>query len=121
MKLGKKVVGLIATGFLLAACGGTKEAAEKVDSGNLAAEQKISISSPAPISTLDTTQTTDKNTFTMAQHLFEGLYRFDDDSATVPALAKDVKITTLPCGRGLSGAMASQLRPKILFILGKNW
>lgn len=55
MKLGKKVVGLIATGFLLAACGGTKEAAEKVDSGNLAAEQKISISSPAPISTLDTT------------------------------------------------------------------
>ena len=57
MKLGKKVVGLIATGFLLAACGGTKEAAEKVDSGNLAAEQKISISSPAPISTLDTTQT----------------------------------------------------------------
>ena len=40
MKLGKKVVGLIATGFLLAACGGTKEAAEKVDSGNLAAEQK---------------------------------------------------------------------------------
>lgn len=93
MKLGKKVVGLIATGFLLAACGGTKEAAEKVDSGNLAAEQKISISSPAPISTLDTTQTTDKNTFTMAQHLFEGLYRFDDDSATVSALAKDVKIS----------------------------
>ncbi|WP_127336259.1 peptide ABC transporter substrate-binding protein [Enterococcus faecalis] len=93
MKLGKKVVGLIATGFLLATCGGTKEAAEKVDSGNLAAEQKISISSPAPISTLDTTQTTDKNTFTMAQHLFEGLYRFDDDSATVPALAKDVKIS----------------------------
>ncbi|AUC59316.1 peptide ABC transporter substrate-binding protein [Enterococcus faecalis] len=93
MKLGKKVVGLIATGFLLAACGGTKEAAEKVDSGNLAAEQKISISSPAPISTLDTTQTTDKNTFTMAQHLLEGLYRFDDDSATVPALAKDVKIS----------------------------
>ncbi|WP_368566500.1 peptide ABC transporter substrate-binding protein [Enterococcus faecalis] len=93
MKLGKKVVGLIATGFLLAACGGTKEAAEKVDSGNLAAEQKISISSPAPISTLDTTQTTDKNTFTMAQHLFEGLYRFDDDSVTVPALAKDVKIS----------------------------
>ncbi|HGS8734317.1 TPA: peptide ABC transporter substrate-binding protein [Enterococcus faecalis] len=93
MKLGKKVVGLIATGFLLAACGGTKEAAEKVDSGNLAAEQKISISSPTPISTLDTTQTTDKNTFTMAQHLFEGLYRFDDDSATVPALAKDVKIS----------------------------
>ncbi|MCO5421074.1 peptide ABC transporter substrate-binding protein [Enterococcus faecalis] len=93
MKLGKKVVGLIATGFLLATCGGTKEAAEKVDSGNLAAEQKISISSPASISTLDTTQTTDKNTFTMAQHLFEGLYRFDDDSATVPALAKDVKIS----------------------------
>ena len=29
----------------------------------------------------------------MAQHLFEGLYRFDDDSATVPALAKDVKIS----------------------------
>lgn len=92
-EIGEKVVGLIATGFLLAACGGTKEAAEKVDSGNLAAEQKISISSPAPISTLDTTQTTDKNTFTMAQHLFEGLYRFDDDSATVPALAKDVKIS----------------------------
>ena len=41
----------------------------------------------------------------MAQHLFEGLYRFDDDSATVPALAKDVKISDdgrkyhLPCGR----------------------
>ena len=39
-EIGEKVVGLIATGFLLAACGGTKEAAEKVDSGNLATEQK---------------------------------------------------------------------------------
>ena len=65
---------------------------EKVDSGNLATEQK-SVLVHAPISTLDTTQTTDKNTFTMAQHLFEGLYRFDDDSATVPTLAKDVKIS----------------------------
>ena len=62
----------------------------------------------------------------MAQHLFEGLYRFDDDSATVPALAKDVKISDdgrkyhFTLREGLSGAMASQSRPKILFILGKT-
>ena len=42
------------------------------------------------------------------------LYRFDDDSATVPALAKDVKISDdgrkyhFTLREGLSGAMASQ-------------
>ena len=62
----------------------------------------------------------------MAQHLFEGLYRFDDDSATVPALAKDVKISDdgrkyhFTLRRGLSGATAANHGPRFCLFL-KNW
>lgn len=56
-------------------------------------KQEIAISLPTQLSTLDTTQTTDKNTFTIAQHLFEGLYRFDDNSKPIPGLAQSVDVS----------------------------
>ncbi|MFK4566387.1 peptide ABC transporter substrate-binding protein [Enterococcus sp. UD-01] len=95
MKKQLVTTGIILAGLFLAACGSNSDSKEKTDSGKaVAAEsQKITISSPAPLSTLDTTQTTDKNTFTTVQHLFEGLYRFDDDSTPIPGLAEKVDIS----------------------------
>lgn len=89
----KWIVGLALTTLVLTACSGgeMKEKSGKKETGKVS--QVIEISSPAPISTLDTTQTTDKNTFTMVQHLFEGLYRFDDDSTPIPGLAEKVDIS----------------------------
>lgn len=89
------IVSALVAGLFLTACGGNdkKEETKKSDEGAVASSQKIEISSPAPISTLDTTQTTDKNTFTMVQHLFESLYRFDDDSTPIPGLAENVEIS----------------------------
>jgi len=89
----KWILGLALTTLVLTACGGgeTKEKDNKKSKSDVS--QVIEISSPAPISTLDTTQTTDKNTFTMVQHLFEGLYRFDDDSTPIPGLAEKVDIS----------------------------
>lgn len=88
------VVSAILAGLLLSACGGNeKKETSKSEEGAVATSQKIKISSPAPITTLDTTQTMDKNTFTMVQHLFEGLYRFDDDSTPIPGLAEKVAIS----------------------------
>ncbi|EOH97154.1 pheromone-binding protein [Enterococcus haemoperoxidus ATCC BAA-382] len=95
-KMKKKllVVSAVLTGLILTACGGNdKKETTKSEDGTIAASQKIKISSPAPISTLDTTQTMDKNTFTIVQHLFEGLYRFDDDSTPIPGLAEKVDIS----------------------------
>ncbi|MEI5994218.1 peptide ABC transporter substrate-binding protein [Candidatus Enterococcus mansonii] len=94
MKKKLLVVSAILTGLLLTACGGNdKKETTKNKDGAIAASQKIKISSPAPLSTLDTTQTMDKNTFTIVQHLFEGLYRFDDDSTPIPGLAEKVDIS----------------------------
>lgn len=88
------VVSVVLTGLLLTACGGNdKKETTKSEEGKIATSQKIKISSPAPLSTLDTTQTMDKNTFTIVQHLFEGLYRFDDDSTPIPGLAEKVEIS----------------------------
>ena len=88
------VVSTVLAGLLLTACGGNeKKETSKSNEGAVATSQTIKISSPAPISTLDTTQTMDKNTFTTVQHLFEGLYRFDDDSTPVPGLAEKVSIS----------------------------
>ncbi|WP_176271380.1 MULTISPECIES: peptide ABC transporter substrate-binding protein [unclassified Enterococcus] len=88
------VVSAVVTGLLLTACGGNdKKETTKSEDGVIATTQKIEISSPAPLSTLDTTQTMDKNTFTIVQHLFEGLYRFDDDSTLIPGLAEKVDIS----------------------------
>jgi oligopeptide transport system substrate-binding protein len=88
------VVSAVLTGLLLAACGGNdKKETTKTETEGLATSQKIEISSPAPLSTLDTTQTMDKNTFTIVQHLFEGLYRFEDDSTPIPGLAEKVAIS----------------------------
>lgn len=95
-KMKKKllVVSVVLTGLLLTACGGNdKKEATKSEDGAITASQKIEISSPAPLSTLDTTQTMDKDTFTIVQHLFEGLYRFDDESTPVPGLAEKVDIS----------------------------
>lgn len=76
----------------LAACG-NKEESTSSSKGAEKVEQAIAISLPAELVTLDTTQTTDKNTFTIAQHLFEGLYRLDDKSVPVPGLAEEAEIS----------------------------
>ncbi|MDR0921846.1 MAG: peptide ABC transporter substrate-binding protein [Lactobacillales bacterium] len=88
-------VGTVLLGLLLTACGGNeqKDSSKKEETNQMATSQKIKISSPTPLTTLDTTQTMDKNTFTIVQHLFEGLYRFDDDSTPIPGLAKKLEIS----------------------------
>ena len=81
--------------FILGACGGAGNKAKESTEKNKTAEitQSITISTPAPISTLDTTQTTDKNTFTMVQHLFEGLTRFDENTTPIPGIAETIDIS----------------------------
>lgn len=71
---------------LLGGCGSQKTRGNQESQG---LEQKIAVSVPTELVTLDTTQTTDKNTFTIAQHLFEGLYRLDENSVPIPGLAKE--------------------------------
>jgi len=90
----KKLVSLGFTAGLLLLLGGCYSASSSSSStSSEAKKQEIAISLPTQLSTLDTTQTTDKNTFTIAQQTFEGLYRFDDDSNPVPGLAKSVAIS----------------------------
>lgn len=88
----KKFGFIVGIGLVLSGCGG-----EELDQVNQAAnekkEQTIQVSLPAQLSTLDTTQTTDKVTFTVVQHLFEGLFRLDDESIPVPGLAESVDIS----------------------------
>lgn len=79
------LVSLLGIGLL----GGCGSQGAKKSKGSQELEQKIAISVPAELVTLDTTQTTDKNTFTIAQHLFEGLYRLDENSIPIPGLAKE--------------------------------
>lgn len=87
MKKGLVVVGILS--FLLAGCSTTGSSAKETDPE----VQEISVSLPAELTTLDTTQTTDKVTFTVIQHLFEGLYRFDEKSQPVPGLAEEAVIS----------------------------
>lgn len=54
--------------FLLAGCSTTGSSAKETDPE----VQEISVSLPAELTTLDTTQTTDKVTFTVIQHLLKG-------------------------------------------------
>ncbi|WP_313628697.1 peptide ABC transporter substrate-binding protein [Enterococcus italicus] len=90
----KKLVSLGFTAGLLLLLGGCYSASSSSSStSSEAKKQEIAISLPSQLSTLDTTQTTDKNTFTIAQQIFEGLYRFDDDSNPVPGLAKSVDVS----------------------------
>ena len=90
----KKLVSLGFTAGLFLLLGGCYSASSSSSStSSEAKKQEIAISLPTQLSTLDTTQTTDKNTFTIAQQIFEGLYRFDDDSNPVPGLAKSVAIS----------------------------
>ncbi|MBO0444223.1 peptide ABC transporter substrate-binding protein [Vagococcus fluvialis] len=81
--------------LILGACGnnGGKTSETTKKETKEAISQSIVISTPAPISTLDTTQTTDKNTFTMVQHLFEGLTRFDETTTPVPGIAKTIDVS----------------------------
>ncbi|MFL2099744.1 peptide ABC transporter substrate-binding protein [Desemzia sp. FAM 23989] len=83
----------LASVFILSACGGNSNASDSNSSdsnGNgLAEVQEIAVSVPASMTTIDTTYTTDKNTFTVAQHLYEGLYRLDENSTPVPGLAAE--------------------------------
>lgn len=82
----------LASLVVLSACGqnGTAKDSETSSNGNgLAEQQELSVSVPASITSIDTTQTTDKNTFTVIQHLYEGLYRLDEDSNPVPGLAAE--------------------------------
>lgn len=87
MKKSLVVVGILS--FLLAGCSTTGSSAKETDPE----VQEISVSLPAELTTLDTTQTTDKVTFTVIQHLFEGLYRFDEKSQPVPGLAEEAVIS----------------------------
>ncbi|MEG0255611.1 peptide ABC transporter substrate-binding protein [Vagococcus sp.] len=85
---------IVTLGLILSACSGkeaSKKDGQKTNSEKV--EQKITVSTPAPISTLDTTQTTDKNTFTMVQHLFEGLTRFDEKTTPIPGIAKSIDVS----------------------------
>lgn len=96
----KKGLLAFASVLVLAACGqadgtvGNKETSEAVSNNGVAAQQELTVSVPATLTTIDTTFTTDKNTFTVAQHLYEGLYRLDENSQPVPGLAaKEAEIS----------------------------
>ncbi|MDT2849254.1 peptide ABC transporter substrate-binding protein [Vagococcus carniphilus] len=97
MTMKKKILfsSIVTLGVILSACGGNQQTAKSSSSTSQKSgvEQKIAISTPAPISTLDTTQTTDKNTFTMVQHLFEGLTRFDEKTNPVPGIAEKIDVS----------------------------
>ena len=80
-------------GLTLSGCTTTGNTEGSEAESNGAPNQAIAVSLPAELTTLDTTQTTDKATFTIVQHLFEGLYRFDENSEPVPGLAEGVEIS----------------------------
>lgn len=80
-------------GLTLSGCTTTGNTEGSEAETNGAPNQAIAVSLPAELTTLDTTQTTDKATFTIVQHLFEGLYRFDENSEPVPGLAEGVEIS----------------------------
>lgn len=86
---------IVVLSLILGACGnnGGKTSETTKKETKEAISQSIVISTPAPISTLDTTQTTDKNTFTMVQHLFEGLTRFNETTTPVPGIAKTIDVS----------------------------
>lgn len=79
--------------FLMGGCSTGKDASPDATKETQKEKQEISVSLPVPLSTLDTTQTTDKVTFTVVQHLFEGLYRLDDSSTPVPGIAESVDVS----------------------------
>lgn len=95
----KRKIGFLAVliGILgiMGGCGQTDDATKEnaTSRSKLAKTQEISVSLPAELTTLDTTQTMDKNTFTIVQHLFEGLYRLDKNSTPVPGIADKVDIS----------------------------
>lgn len=91
MKKWTKLLFFIGTSLLIFVGCSTGESGQGNDSSS--AEQSVAVSLPEQLSTLDTTQTTDKVTFTVAQHIFEGLYRLDEDSNEVPGLAESVDIS----------------------------
>lgn len=94
MKKWKLGLSLVITASILAACGGSNgkdTAATKESDTNKSANvaQVLRASVPAEITTLDTTKATDRNTFTVIEQIFEGLYRFNGDNELELALAKE--------------------------------
>lgn len=94
MKKWKLGLSLVITASILAACGGSNgkdTAATKESDINKSANvaQVLRASVPAEITTLDTTKATDRNTFTVIEQIFEGLYRFNGDNELELALAKE--------------------------------
>lgn len=87
----KGAVVLASIAVLAAGCGqATGQGTDsETNSNGKADDQTLTVSVPASLTTIDTIQTTDKNTFTVVQHLFEGLYRLDDNSKPVPGLAAE--------------------------------
>lgn len=93
MKKGLKITLMLGVAMLIFGGCSTGKSEDAESEGSSNSEQSIAVSLPEQLSTLDTTQTTDKVTFTVAQHLFEGLYRLDEDSKEVPGLAESVDIS----------------------------
>ncbi|MGX7417724.1 ABC transporter substrate-binding protein [Carnobacterium gallinarum] len=96
MRKWKLSLSLVAIIGILAACGNnsTDSTTKGTDgkSGTTTTKnipQEISVSVPAEITTLDTTKATDRNTFTVIEQIFEGLYRFNGKNELELALAKE--------------------------------
>lgn len=95
-KLKKTLFFTLASALFLSACGQVSSSEQNTgdtDFNGLAENQEITASLPASITTIDTTYTTDKNTFTVIQHLYEGLFRLDENSQPVPGLAEKVDVS----------------------------
>lgn len=80
---------LLAAGSLLGC--GTQAAGnnESDTSANTQSIQETGVGVGAEITTLDTTQATDRNTFTVIEQIFEGLYRFNAEDELELALAAE--------------------------------
>lgn len=93
MKKGIKAAFILGAALLILGGCSTGQSEDAAQGNSSAGSQSLAVSLPEQLSTLDTTQTTDKVTFTVAQHLFEGLYRLDENSEEVPGLAESVDIS----------------------------
>lgn len=113
-------------GLTLSGCTTTGNTEGSEAETNGAPNQAIAVSLPAELTTLDTTQTTDKATFTIVQHLFEGLYvsmktvnqfqAWQKESKSV----KMAKPIPLLCEMMRSGAMAKRSLRLTLLMRGKS-
>lgn len=83
---------VLATGLLIG-CGTQAEGNNDSDtSATTKIAQETGVGVSAEITTLDTTQATDRNTFTVIEQIFEGLYRFNAEDELELALAAEPAI-----------------------------